>query len=420
MLQNDDGVFDRLRDRALLCDPELRFPVLAVLRRLAEVRRGFAHAVGNDLRLDALVPARKLRHGAVARAAAHRCIRAALAVQLTEAVQPHKIPGVAQLPARRVCAVVGKAEFVVIDHNTGGGAALGIGIAPGIVAGPVGGHELGDGVLNAVRPAERAYDAALLQRVLLLGSALSDDLRHAAAHGPAGHVAPVVVGGKHRVGVKKRPVRVPEYKRRVLAAARPVHHALRLVARVVKLVDAQRGGDAPSDRLVLVAVHVARERHHEAVPRLLGRVLVRGVDRRGVAVQQLPVAPQVIVREVRVQTEDRAEADVGAAAVVAVAADEPAHVLDLALLLAGHGLVLRHGLRRARNGAQPVQQLRPPDGLVLPRLGLPAVAQGDVQRLVILDVHRIAPPLFSPSYRMACCSRRRGAAAPAPSRSGGP
>ena len=281
--------------------------------------------------------------------------------------------------------------FIRVDHHARGRAACGVGVAPRLRAGGIGRNEGLDGFLNRIGAAESAHQPALGRRVSLMLRPALRDVRHAAAGRPAGHVAPVGIGGQDFVGIQQR--RVEEFKHEfpVLAGARPIHHARGRIGAVVELVDAQRRGHLAADGRVFLRRYVPVQRHHQAQALLCGRVLVGGIE-RGCAAEKLhPVRPDAAVGKVRIQAEDRAGGNGGAAAVFAIAAHEAAHVLDFALSVPPHGFVFRRGLRRARRPAQPVQQLRPACGLVFPDLNLAAAAIGHLQQTIELYLHAASP-----------------------------
>ena len=226
----------------------------------------------------------------------------------------------------------------------------------------------------------------------VLGGGLLYHVRNAAAHRPRGHVAPVVVRRQHLIRVEELAVDVVEVEVPVLAGARPVHDALRLVGRVVELVDAERVGDSSPDCHVLLRVDISRERNDQAEARALWRVFVCRVDCPRVAVEELPVCPELTVCEVRIEAEDRAEADIRAASFVAETSQECTDVLDVTLLLFSHRSVLGEGLRGACGRLETVKKLRPQDCLVLPLLRPSVVTEGDVERSVILYLHGVRLP----------------------------
>ena len=182
--QDQHHVLDGLGKAALLGDLQFAVPVSGVLGS-REVLRGLSYAVGDQLGPDFRVLGGQLCHGLVARPGTGRRVRVGVGVQVVELVQPDQIPGVDQLGACRIRGVVAIAEFVVIDHHAGRCAALGVGVAPRLVAGLVHRHEGLDSLLDGVGPAEGSDDAALLGRVFLLGRCALDSLRDSAAHRPA-------------------------------------------------------------------------------------------------------------------------------------------------------------------------------------------------------------------------------------------
>ena len=173
--------------------------------------------------------------------------------------------------------------------------------------------------------------------------------------------------------------------------------------------------DAPPDGDVLVGINVPGEGDDQAQARGIRRVLVRGVHRRRAAIDQLPVHPEVHIREVRVQAEHASALHIAPSAALQVTAHEAAHVLDLRLTLPVHRPVLGDRLIGNDELAQALQQLAPAHALVLPALGFSARAGGDVE-YAVCDGVRHTSHLLNPSYKMALRSRPRSGTyqAPAP------
>ena len=243
-----------------------------------------------------------------------------------------------------------------------------------------------------MRPAERPDDAALGQRVFLLGDRAAHLRLHRLGSGPEGGVLPVGISGEHLVRIEKRLIRVSEQILPVLGRAGPVHEPRGFKGRGVEAGKRQVVCDAAGDGRILVRRDGAGQRDDEPQAHLLRRVAVGAVERIGVDERHVQIVQQAGIGVVRVQAHQTAVDYAGAAApaILEIAADKAADVLDVVALGLGHGGVVVHRLAGAGGVDELVQKLAPEHLPVLPLRRLAAAAYGDEQLLVVGDLHGLA------------------------------
>ena len=204
--QDERQIAQRVLDAALLVHLQFFLPVFICelcLRRLcfqrvqiAKLQRGLFPALLGERAAGGLVLRGVFLHppdggvliahaGAVRGRAARR-----------EQMPAHQIECVAQLAARRIGRVMGEGVLVVVHDQPARGAAAHEGVAV-VLCGrgvPVG-EDVFEDVGNRMRPAERPDDAALGQRVFLLGDRAAHLCLHRLGGGPEGGVLPVGISG---------------------------------------------------------------------------------------------------------------------------------------------------------------------------------------------------------------------------------
>ena len=95
----------------------------------------------------------------------------------------------------------------------------------------------------------------------------------------------------------------------VTGSARPVHHPLRLVAGIIKLVNPQGMGHSAPNSLIFIRVYIPRQRDDQAEAWLLRRMLMGGVDRSCIPIEYAPIVPKGVVGIIGVKAKNGSEAD---------------------------------------------------------------------------------------------------------------
>lgn len=144
--------------------------------------------------------------------------------------------------------------------------------------------------MDIVCATERAYYAFFRQRVFLLGYGFSDIFVHPAACRPIALVCPVrleilLIPFQLFISVEPGTVVILENIFAVLTGAGKIHQSVRLIRRVVELVDTDIIGDKAADCLILVRRYGAAERQDKPHARFLRAVFMRGVDTAGIIAQ---------------------------------------------------------------------------------------------------------------------------------------
>ena len=181
---------------------------------------------------------------------------------------------------------------------------------------------------------------------------------------------------------------------------------MRLIGRVVKLLDIDVRRDTPCDCLILVRRYGATERQDKTQAGLFGCVLVRTVDHGCRALEgEHHKIPEVRLRKVRIERQELTTCDRlrCTSAALENAADEAAHILDAALLGLGELLVFGDGLARPLRLAKTADKVRPHDFFVLPVLIHPGASDGNRKASVVqkrgdgvcLVAHE-DPPILTP------------------------
>ena len=310
-------------------------------------------------------------------------------------MQTHKVKGVTQLAAGGVGGVMGIGVLVVIDYQTSRGAAADEGVTVILLRGRVAvGEDVFQHICNAMRPAECADDALLLQRILLFADLCTGALLQWARGRPEGGVRPVGIGGQHRVRIEKGRVVIAEHELAVLGRAGPVHEPRRLEGGGVEAGQRQLVRNAPGNSRVFVRRDRSGERDDEPQTHLFRRVAVSGVEGVGVDEGQIQVVQHPLVGVICVQANQAAvdHGSVVALAVFEIPADEAAYVLDVVALALGQRSVFRRRFPGAGGLGQLVQQFAPVEFFVLPLGGLTAPAYGDEELSVMGYVHFGVPP----------------------------
>ena len=287
--------------------------------------------------------------------------------------------------------------LVIIDHQPARGAAADEGVAVILFSGCIAvGKNMFQHIGNAVRPAERADDALLLQWILLLADLRTGALLQRAGGRPEGSVRPVGISGQHCVRIEEGRIVIAEHELAVLRRAGPVHEPRRFEGRGVESGQRHLVRNAPGNGCVFVRRNRSGERDDEPQAHLLRRVAVGGIEGIGVDEGQVEIVQQPLVGVVRVQA-DHAAVDHGsivALAVFEIAANEATHVLDVVALALGQRSVFRRRFPGAGGLGQLVQQFAPLKLPVLPLGRLATPANGDEELSVMGYVHLLLPPCW--------------------------
>ena len=187
---------------------------------------------------------------------------------------------------------------------------------------------------------------------------------------------------------------------------------MRLIGRVVELLDVNIRRDASRDRLILVRRYRAAEWQDKTQTRLFRCMLVRTIDhgRRALEGKHYEI-PEVRLRKVRVERQQLTTRNgLGCPApALEHPADEAAHILDAALLGLGELLVFGDGLVRALCLAETADEVRPRHFLVLPFFVHPRAPYGNRKARVVrkrrdgicLVTHEDPPMLIPPTRSLA-------------------
>ena len=182
---------------------------------------------------------------------------------------------------------------------------------------------------------------------------------------------------------------------------------MRLIGRIVELLDVNVRRDTPCDRLILIRRYRATERQHKAQTRLFRRVLVRTVDHGcRVLERKHHEIPEVRLRKVRVERQELTTRN-GLrcpASALQHSADEAAHILDAALFGLGELLVFGDGLVRPLCLTEATDEVGPHNFFVLPVLIHPRTPYGNRKASVVrkrgdgicLVTHEDPPMLIPP------------------------
>ena len=353
MLEDEPRILNGAGNRALLGAVELFLPLIRVgvllgqwLEALHRVVYGLLPQQGRRGAVvlgqgPHLLPAGEGRCG---------CARRGIGIQLTEEVDSHQIPGIQQLAACGVGAVVAVDEVAfVVKHRARRGAACGVGQAACACIHVHTGEKLLNRCGHVVSPAESAHHALFGGGIGLLAAGQLDRL--SGAGGPLAHVVPVLV--KPEGVVHADPVAVLgglADPLAVAAAAGPVHQALGFKGGLVEHLHGgvEHLGHHPGAGLVLLWLHHAVGGEDGPQARVLRVVLPCGVDcscAQGLDGSHplLCAAGGAVVHVQRDQAAPGAAA-AAAQAVPQAAAHKAAHVLALVLLCLGQGHVLGVGL----------------------------------------------------------------------------
>lgn len=95
---------------------------------------------------------------------------------------------------------------------------------------------------------------------------------------PLAHITPIGVHTQIAVSTERLTDAFLENEHTVGGAGSPIHHAVGLIGRIVKIVHADLPGDHAHERRVFVFGDLAVEQDDDAVARHLRGVAVRGVD----------------------------------------------------------------------------------------------------------------------------------------------
>ena len=161
---------------------------------------------------------------------------------------------------------------------------------------------------------------------------------------------------------------------------------MRLIGRVVKLLDIDVRRDTPCDCLVLIRRYRAAERQHKAQAGLFGCVLVRTVDhgRRALERKHHEI-PEVRLRKIRIECQELSAYN-GLRCPASASkhpADEAAHILDAALLGLGELLIFGDGLVRPLCLTEATDEVRPHNFFVFPVLIHPRTPYGNRKARVV-------------------------------------
>ena len=281
----DAGVtFDNLHvvgvccHQTVLVDLDIVQPVVLSAADAGEVLCSSAHRLACHHRLHCLVTHRELLHCLVGLETVDRSVRRCTVVLVSIEVYPNEVPGVDLPEVTRVGPVMAVEPLVIIHQRTalGGAGSVGITVVAVVLvhSGEPPLHSLGD----AVAATERADDATLAARILLLTTPHpSCDGPLPRAGRPLQRVADVRKARPHVVRVDGGALSGETEVLAVTRCAWPVHQPLRLVGRVVEEVHPYEVGDGARDGLVVVWSDVLGKWHDQPVTRCVRLVAVRSV-----------------------------------------------------------------------------------------------------------------------------------------------
>ena len=220
-------------------------------------------------------------------------------------MDPHQVERVAELSAGRIGPVVGEREAAVFikDEACCRGSGC-VSVTVLFIRRRIDvREERVDRSRHVIDPAERADHARLCRGVLLLFCCRASCFCFARYRRPEAHVVPVLrVVLQDLIRIQKRRVDMIKNKLPIVRAGRPVHEPLRLEGLRVQLAEhLEVAGEHAPDGLILVRIDVPGKRHEQTQARLFRAVFMRGIDRGGVACQQLVVLPEVRVRLIHVE-----------------------------------------------------------------------------------------------------------------------
>ena len=203
-----------------------------------------------------------------------------LGIVVPELMDPDQIKSIQQLPAGRVRRMMGIDEAVVVDHHAGSRLRGNViptvfGIRRRVDAGQEGFHGQLDGEILA---AEYTDDAVLIERILLGIGGFFPHGRLPRRSRPLGYVAPVVIHCEIVIHGKRIAAGLLEIEDAVGGSGGPVHHAVSLIGGIVEEIHTELLRDHPHERLVLVLGNFPVKKKHQAVPRGLRLMLVRGIQ----------------------------------------------------------------------------------------------------------------------------------------------